>query len=84
MSQGYSPLLQKLIQALQCLPGVGVKSAQRMVFHLLDKDREGAARLARALEEGARLLQHCEVCRMLTEESQCSICANPRRDTSQL
>jgi recombination protein RecR len=84
VSQGYSPLLQQLIQALQCLPGVGVKSAQRMVFHLLDKDREGATRLSRALEEGSRLIHHCEICRMLTEESQCSICANARRDTSQL
>ncbi len=80
----YSPLLQQLIQALQCLPGVGVKSAQRMVFHLLDKDREGATRLARALEEGSRLIHHCEICRMLTEEPKCSICVNARRDTSQL
>jgi recombination protein RecR len=84
VSQGYSPLLQQLIQALQCLPGVGVKSAQRMVFHLLDKDRDGAKRLSRALEEGSRLIQHCEICRMLTEESQCSICADKRRDMSQL
>ena len=84
MSQGYSPLLQQLIQALQCLPGVGVKSAQRMVFHLLDKDREGAKRLSRALEEGSRLIQHCEICRMLTEDSQCAICASKRRDASQL
>ncbi len=84
MSQGYSPLLQQLIQALQCLPGVGVKSAQRMVFHLLDKDREGATRLSQALEEGSRLIHHCEICRMLTEEPKCSICANARRDTSQL
>ena len=80
----YSPLLQQLIQALQCLPGVGVKSAQRMAFHLLDKDREGATRLARALEEGSRLIHHCEICRMLTEEPKCSICVNARRDTSQL
>ena len=84
MSQGYSPLLQHLIQALQCLPGVGVKSAQRMVFHLLDKDRDGAKRLSLALEVGSRLIQHCEICRMLTEESQCSICADERRDASQL
>jgi recombination protein RecR len=84
VSQGYSPLLQTLIQALQCLPGVGVKSAQRMVFHLLDKDREGAKRLSRALEEGTRLIQHCEVCRMLTEESVCALCSNHRRDPSQL
>jgi len=84
VSQGYSPLLQQLIQALQCLPGVGVKSAQRMVFHLLDKDREGAKHLSRALEEGSRLIQHREICRMLTEESQCALCTSDRRDTSQL
>ncbi len=84
MSQGYSPLLQRLIQALQCLPGVGVKSAQRMAFHLLDKDRDGARHLSQALEEGSRLIRHCEVCRMLTEESQCAICASERRDISQL
>ena len=84
VQQGYSPLLQQLIQALQCLPGVGVKSAQRMAFHLLDQDREGAIRLSRALDEGSRLIRHCEICRMLTEESQCSICANERRDISQL
>jgi recombination protein RecR len=84
VSQGYSPLLQQLIQALQCLPGVGVKSAQRMVFHLLDKDREGAKHLSRALEEGSRLIQHCEICRMLTEEPQCALCTSDRRDASQL
>ncbi len=84
MTQSYSPLLQQLIQALQCLPGVGVKSAQRMAFHLLDKDRDGARHLSKALEEGSRLIQHCEICRMLTEESRCTICASERRDASQL
>jgi recombination protein RecR len=84
MSQSYSPLLQQLVQALQCLPGVGAKSAQRMAFHLLDRDRQGAYRLAEALDEAARLIRHCEVCRMLTESAVCGICASPRRETSQL
>lgn len=84
MSQAYSPLLKQLIGALQCLPGVGTKSAQRMAFHLLHKDREGAARLAAALEQARHRVQHCERCRMLTEETLCSICANARRDGSQL
>lgn len=84
MSQGYSPLLAQLIQALQCLPGVGVKSAQRMAFHLLDKDRDGASSLSRALEEAGRLIRHCERCRMLTEESLCTFCSSERRDATQL
>jgi len=84
VSQGYSPLLQKLIQALQCLPGVGAKSSQRMAFHLLDKDREGAIRLSSALAEGSRLIKNCEICRMLTEESVCGLCLDHRRDSAQL
>jgi len=84
VSQGYSPLLQQLIQALQCLPGVGIKSAQRMAFYLLDRDRDGANRLSQALEQGCRLIEHCELCRMLTEETRCSICVSDRRDVAQL
>jgi recombination protein RecR len=84
VSQTYSPLLQQLVQALQCLPGVGAKSAQRMAFHLLDRDRQGARRLAETLEEAARLIRHCDVCRMLTESAFCGICASTRRDQSQL
>jgi len=84
VSQAYSPLLKQLIGALQCLPGVGTKSAQRMAFHLLHRDREGAAHLASALEQARHRVHHCERCRMLTEESLCSICANDRRDGSQL
>ena len=84
MSEGYSPLLAQLIRALQCLPGVGAKSAQRMAFHLLDKDREGASRLARALDEAGRRVRHCERCRMLTEEARCAFCASERRDGTQL
>jgi len=84
MSQGYSPLLKQLIGALQCLPGVGVKSAQRMAFHLLHRDREGAQHLARMLERSSREIQHCERCRMLTEEALCALCASDRRDSTQL
>ena len=84
MSQGYSPLLAQLIQALQCLPGVGAKSAQRMAFHLLDKDRDGANRLSQALDEAGRLIRHCERCRMLTESTVCEFCSDERRDGSQL
>jgi recombination protein RecR len=80
----HSPLLNQLIDALQCLPGVGAKSAQRMAFHLLDKDREGGARLAGALERAVRSIRHCERCRMLTEEPVCRLCGNGRRDHGQI
>ena len=84
MADVYSPLLNQLIQALQCLPGVGTKSAQRMAFHLLDKDREGADRLAHILEKAMRSIRNCEICRMLTEVPVCQFCANEKRDNAQL
>lgn len=84
MSNVYSPLLIELIQALQCLPGVGAKSAQRMAFHLLDQDREGARRLSRTLESAARLIRHCDSCRMLTEDTICKFCASTRRDATKI
>ena len=84
MSEGYSPLLTQLIQALQVLPGVGNKSAQRMALHLLDKDRAGARRLASALDEATREIRNCEICRMLTEEPICRFCSSERRDREQL
>ena len=84
MADVYSPLLNQLIEALQCLPGVGVKSAQRMAFHLLDKDREGAGRLAAVLHSAMDSIRNCERCRMLTEEALCRFCASDRRDASQL
>jgi|SRR5690554_1464461 len=84
MSNVYSPLLSDLIQALQCLPGVGQKSAQRMAFHLLDRDREAARRLARSLESAANEIRHCERCRMLTEEPVCRFCRSTHRDGSKL
>ena len=84
MADVYSPLLNQLIEALQCLPGVGVKSAQRMAFHLLDKDREGGGRLAAVLDSAMRSVRNCERCRMLTEEALCRFCASDRRDANQL
>ena len=68
MADAYSPLLSQLIQALQCLPGVGVKTAQRMAFYLLERDRGGADRLSNVLDEALRSIRNCERCRMLTED----------------
>jgi len=80
MSQ--SPLLLQLIEALRCLPGVGPKSAQRMAFHLLEKDREGGLKLSRVLEEAVEKIGQCSQCRTLTESETCELCANPARDAS--
>ncbi len=80
----YSPLLTSLIEALRSLPGVGPRSAQRMAFHLLERDREGARRLSAALLEAVDGIGHCRECRMLTEEPVCAICRSDRRDRSQL
>ena len=76
----FSPLIDDLISALRCLPGVGPKSAQRMVLHLLEHDRPGAARLARSLDKAIEGVGRCRQCRNLTEEPVCGICRNPRRD----
>ena len=79
-----SPLLQQLIDALKCLPGVGPKSAQRMAFHLLERDRQGARELAGALVEAVDNIGHCEQCRTLSETAVCSICNSASRDNSLL
>ena len=78
------PALDALVEALRLLPGVGVKSAQRMAFHLLQHDREGARRMAAALEGAVANLRHCERCHTYTEAAVCAICANPARDARQL
>ena len=80
----YSPALARLIEALRVLPGVGPKSAQRMAFHLLERNREGGRALARALEEATSRIVHCKRCRMLTEGELCEICSAPRRDSASL
>lgn len=76
--------LDELIDALRCLPGVGPKSAQRMAYHLLQRDQRGAARLARAMGSALEVLRHCERCNTFTEDAVCQRCANSRRDASQL
>jgi recombination protein RecR len=71
--------LEELIQALRCLPSVGPKSAQRMAFHLLQRDHPGAARLAAALGRSLEVIRHCERCNPFTEEPVCALCRSPRR-----
>ncbi len=73
--------LDALIAALRRLPGVGVKSAQRMAFHLLQHDREGAQQLAAALQHAVSGIRHCERCHTFTEDAVCSTCLDPARDT---
>ena len=73
-------LIGQLITALRCLPGVGPKSAQRMAFHLLERDRVGACRLAQTLALAADKVGHCVSCRTLTELEMCRLCANSGRD----
>jgi recombination protein RecR len=80
----YTPTLARLIDALRCLPGVGPKSAQRMAFYLLERDRDGGRALAQSLAEALTAVGHCTRCRMLTESELCSICASPGRDAAQL
>jgi recombination protein RecR len=80
----YSPSLARLIEALRILPGVGPKSAQRMAFHLLERDRDGARALSRALAEAADNVGHCTRCRMLTDGERCTVCSTPQRDDSLL
>ena len=72
--------LEELIQALRCLPGVGPKSAQRMAYHLLQRDRQGAKRLAAALDDALGKLQHCSRCNSFTEGEICERCASASRD----
>ncbi len=82
MSDAHS--LDALIQALRRLPGVGVKSASRMAFHLLQHDREGAQLLSRALQEAATSVRHCERCHTFSEAEVCGTCLDPSRDVSKL
>ena len=76
--------LEALISALRCLPGVGPKSAQRMAYHLLQRDREGAMTLAHALESAAETIKHCVKCNNFSEEDVCDLCLSPKRDASLL
>lgn len=78
------PSLEALIAALRCLPGVGAKSAQRMAFHLLQRDREGASCLGNALLQVLQAVRHCERCNSFSETPVCALCASPQRDASLL
>ena len=76
--------LDELIQALRCLPGVGPKSAQRMAYHLLQRDPKGAERLALGLNEALGRIRHCARCNTFTEAEMCTVCSSTRRDASLL
>lgn len=79
---GYSPLIQQLIEALQCLPGIGPKSAQRMALYLLEKNRSGGIAIADSLKQAMSNIVNCEVCRTFTEDKVCNICQSPKREAS--
>ena len=76
--------LEALIQALRCLPGVGPKSAQRMAYHLLQRDQDGARRLADSMKNAVERVRHCNSCNTFTEAEICEICGSLKRDKSLL
>lgn len=78
------PKIEQLIDALRCLPGVGPKSAQRMTFHLLERNRDGGERLAKALSDAFEHVQHCQRCRILSETELCTRCGDDQRRQDQL
>jgi recombination protein RecR len=80
----YSPLLVRLIDALRCMPGIGRKSAQRIAFHLLERNRGGATTLAAALADAMEGIGRCKQCRMFSEHDLCNICSATGRDDSLL
>ena len=77
-------MLNRLVEALRCLPGVGPKSAQRMVFHLLQHQRQRGLQLASCLEQAMNQINHCKRCMNYTEQSYCALCRNTNRDASVL
>jgi len=76
--------LESLIDALRCLPGVGPKSAQRMAYHLLQRDRKGAQQLGDAVHHALQTIRHCQRCNTFSEVDICERCASPRRDSTLL
>jgi len=76
----FSPLVERLMESLRVLPGVGPKTAQRMAMHLLERDRDGGRRLVEVLGVALEQVGYCRRCRTLTEEEVCSICTSGRRD----
>ncbi|MEW6168161.1 MAG: recombination mediator RecR [Pseudomonadota bacterium] len=80
----YSPRLSRLIEALRRLPGVGPKSAQRMAFHLLERERDGARQLSLAITDALDGIARCPTCRMFCEDAACRFCSAPRTASGQL
>ena len=79
-----SPKLSHLIETLCCLPGIGKKSAQRIAYHLLERDRDGARKLAASMNEAMDSIGHCQRCRTFSEEEICPLCASQKRDRTLL
>ena len=80
----FSPLVQELIDSLKCLPGVGAKSAQRMAFHLLERNRQGGSKLSKILNLAMENVGHCQSCRNFTEQALCDICQSPKRQMKEV
>lgn len=80
----FSPLLEQLIEALRCLPGVGPKTAQRMAFQLLERSRQNGKNLARVLHDAMEQINHCQKCRTFSESDLCKLCSASNRDASLL
>lgn len=78
------PALEQLIESLRCLPGVGPKSAQRMAYYLLQRDRQGANTLASALDNALQVVGHCKLCNTFSEQPICSLCESGQRDATTL
>jgi recombination protein RecR len=76
----FSPLIDRLIEGLRCLPGIGPKSAQRIAFHLLERNRDGGLRLSEVLQDAMHNIRHCQRCRNFSEAEYCTLCANLHRD----
>jgi len=74
------PALEQLVEALRCLPGVGPKSALRMAYYLLQRDRKGAGLLAKSLDQALQVVSHCSLCNNFSEQDICPLCASPARD----
>lgn len=78
------PALEQLIESLRCLPGVGPKSAQRMAYYLLQRDRKGASGLALALDNALQVVDHCKLCNTFSEQPVCPLCESAQRDSTVL
>ena len=78
------PALEQLIESLRCLPGVGPKSAQRMAYYLLQRDRHGADKLAIALDNALQVVDHCKLCNTFSEQPVCPLCESDQRDSTVL